>query len=67
VSTAADVAAYRDMLTGVREKVAALVAQKKTLAEVLGANPTAIWDATYGRAGARPEQFVESVYKSLVH
>jgi cyclase len=67
VSTAADVAAYRDMLTGVREKVAALVAQKKTLAEVLGAKPTAAWDATYGRAGARPEQFVESVYKSLVH
>jgi glyoxylase-like metal-dependent hydrolase (beta-lactamase superfamily II) len=67
VSTAADVGAYRDMLAGVREKVAALVAQKKTLAEVIAAKPSAQWDAMYGRAGARPEQFVESVYRSLSH
>jgi cyclase len=67
VSTAADVGAYRDMLAGVREKVAALVAQKQTLAEVIAAKPTAQWDATYGRAGARPEQFVEMVYRSLTH
>lgn len=67
VSTPDDVGAYRDMLAGVRDKVAALVAQKKTLAEVIAAKPTASWDATYGRAGARPEQFVEMVYRSLTH
>ena len=67
VSTAADLGAYRDMLKGVREKVSALVAQKQTLAEVIAAKPTAAWDATYGRAGARPEQFVEMVYRSLAH
>ncbi len=67
VSTAADVGAYRDMLIGTRAKVAALVAQKKTLAEVVTAKPTATWDATYGRGGARPEQFVEMVYRSLTH
>ncbi len=67
VSTAADVGAYRDMLKGVREKVSALVAQKKTLTEVIAAKPTAAWDATYARAGARPEQFVEMVYRSLAH
>jgi glyoxylase-like metal-dependent hydrolase (beta-lactamase superfamily II) len=67
VSTATDVGAYRDMLAGVREKVSALVAQKKTLAEAIAARPTAQWDATYGRAGTRPDEFVEMVYRSLTH
>jgi cyclase len=65
VSTAADVGAYRDMLQGVRDKVAALVAQKKTLAEVIAAKPTASWDASYGRVGVPPDHFVERVYASL--
>jgi len=65
VSTAADVGAYRDMLAGVRETVAALVAQKRTLAEVIAAKPSAKWDATYGRGGVTPDKFVESVYASL--
>jgi cyclase len=67
VSTAADVGAYRDMLAGVRGKVAALVAEKKTLAEVIAVKPTASWDATYGRGGATPDRFVESVFASLKH
>jgi cyclase len=67
VQTAADVEAYATMLTGVRDKVAALLAQKKTLAEVIAAKPTSTWDATYGRGGARPDQFVEMVYRSLTH
>lgn len=67
VSTAADVEAYRAMLTGVREKVAALVAQKKTLAEVIAAKPSASWDATYGRGGVSPDHFVETVFTSLAH
>jgi cyclase len=67
VSTAADVGAYRDMLDGVRTRVAALVAQKKTLAEVIAAKPTASRDASYASGGASPDRFVESVYASLVH
>ncbi len=67
VSTAADVGAYRDMLTGVREKVQALVAQKKSLAEVIAAKPTAQWDATYARGGVPPDRFVETVWGSLPH
>ena len=67
VATAADVGAYRDMLIGVREKVQALVSQKKTLAETIAAKPTAQWDATYARGGAAPDRFVESVYLSLAH
>jgi cyclase len=65
VSTAADVGAYRNMLSGVREKVQALVSQKKTLAETIAAKPSAQWDATYARGGASPDRFVESVYLSL--
>lgn len=67
VSTAADVEAYRAMLAGVREKVAALVAQRKALAEVIAAKPTASWDATYGRGGVSPDRFVASVFASLAH
>ena len=55
------------MLTGVRDKVQALVSQKKTLAEAIAAKPTARWDAAYARGGAAPDRFVESVYRSLVH
>jgi len=67
VQTAADVGAYRDMLVGARAKVAALVAQKKTLADVIAAKPTATWDAVYARGGTLPDRFVESVYRSLTH
>lgn len=67
VQTAADVGAYRDMLVGARAKVVALVAQKKTLADVIAAKPTATWDAVYARGGALPDRFVESVYLSLTH
>jgi cyclase len=67
VSTAADVGAYRDMLIGIRTKVQALIAQKKTLAEVVAAKPTAQWDAKYARSGVPPDRFAESVYSSLNH
>jgi cyclase len=67
VQSAADVGAYRDMLTGVRAKVAALVAENKSLADVIAAKPTAQWDATYARGGTPADRFVESVYTSLKH
>ena len=67
MQTAADVGAYRDMLVGARAKVAALVTQKKTLADVIAAKPTATWDAMYARGGTPPDRFVESVYLSLAH
>jgi cyclase len=65
LSTAADVGAYRDMLQGVHDKVAALIAQKKTLGEIIAAKPTASWDAIYGHGGVAPDRFVENVYSSL--
>lgn len=67
VSSAADVGAYGEMLNGVRAKVAAMVAQNKSLADVIAAKPTAQWDATYAHGGATTDRFVESVYTSLKH
>jgi len=61
----ADLVAYRDMLVGVRDAVQRLVAQKKTLEQVLAANPTAPWDDKWGRGFMKPADFLTTVYESL--
>ena len=43
-----DLVAYRDMLTTVRDRIAALVREGKTLEEVVAAKPTAEFDAQWG-------------------
>jgi len=48
VSTRADLVAYRQMLVTVRDRIAALVSQGKSLEEVIAAKPTAEFDATWG-------------------
>jgi glyoxylase-like metal-dependent hydrolase (beta-lactamase superfamily II) len=48
VTGRAQLVAYRDMLVAVRNRVAALVAQGKTLEEVVAARPTMEFDATWG-------------------
>ena len=48
VSTRADFVKYRAMLVTVRDRIAALVKQGKTLEEVIAAKPTAEFDATWG-------------------
>jgi cyclase len=64
VSTKADVAAWRDMLVKLRDRVAALAAQKKTLDEIKAAKPTAEFDAKH--AGMiPPDMVVETIYKEL--
>jgi glyoxylase-like metal-dependent hydrolase (beta-lactamase superfamily II) len=64
VSKKADVAAWRDMLVKIRDRVAALAAQKKTLDEIKAAKPTAEFDAA--RAGMiPPDMVVETIYKEL--
>jgi cyclase len=65
VSTAKDVADYRDMLTGVRDRVRALVKEGTPLPGVIAARPSAPWDAAYGRGGVAPDRFVESVHRLL--
>jgi glyoxylase-like metal-dependent hydrolase (beta-lactamase superfamily II) len=56
-----DLAAYIEMLKGVRAKLAALVESGATLEQALAAKPTAEWDARYGD----PTRIVNRGYASL--
>jgi glyoxylase-like metal-dependent hydrolase (beta-lactamase superfamily II) len=62
-----DVVEYRNMATIVRDRVQALVAQGRTLEQVIAAQPTLDYDARYGAAAgpASPRGFVTAVYDSL--
>ncbi len=61
----ADLVAYIAVLTGVRDNVLRLVAQKKTVAQVLAAKPSAAWDEKWGKGFMKPDDFVTTVYESL--
>lgn len=62
----AEMIVYRDVLVGVRDNVRKLIAQGKTLAQALAAKPSATWDAKWGGGFMKPDDFVTSVYESLV-
>lgn len=57
-------AAYIDMLKTVRDRVAAMIAEGKTLEEVVAAKPTADLDGQYGDVGLSLG-FINRVYTSL--
>jgi cyclase len=64
----ADVVEYRDMVTIVRDRVADLIRQGKTLDQVEAAYPTLDYDTQYSipaSGEAAPQRFVESIYRSL--
>jgi len=56
---------FRDMLVGIRDNVAALKKQGKTLEEVIAAKPTAKYDAVYGQFVITPDFFARIVYEGL--
>lgn len=63
-----DVVEYRDMITIVRDRVRALIAEKRTLEQVWAARPARGYSRQYG-ADAGPwttDMFIEAVYRSLV-
>lgn len=62
----AEVVEYRDMATIVRDRVAALAGQGKSLAEVQSAHPAYEYEPLYGVTRTwTTEMFVEAVYRSL--
>lgn len=61
----ATLVAYRGMLQQARDRIAALKAQGKTRDEVVAAQPTAEWDATFGTGFIKPAQFIGFVYDSV--
>jgi glyoxylase-like metal-dependent hydrolase (beta-lactamase superfamily II) len=65
MGTKADLQKYRDVVAGIRDKVKALVAQGKTLDQILAAKPSAQWDAAWGGGFMKPDVFVGVVYRSL--
>jgi len=59
------VAAHRDMIMAVRDKVAALVRQGKTQQEVVAAKPTSDYDAVVPQAAQTSERFVNQLYAEI--
>jgi glyoxylase-like metal-dependent hydrolase (beta-lactamase superfamily II) len=61
----ADVADYRDMMTIIRDRVADLIRQGKTLEETKAARPTRDYDRRYSTPAWTGDMLVEAVYLSL--
>jgi glyoxylase-like metal-dependent hydrolase (beta-lactamase superfamily II) len=66
MSNKAKLKEYRAMLAGVRDAVAAQIAQGKSEDEVVAADPTERWDEVWGQAWMDPETFTRIVYSDLV-
>ena len=65
VGTTADLKAWREMLVKIRDKVAALAAEHKSLDDIKAAKPTAEFDAQKSGGFIKPDQLVEEVFNSL--
>lgn len=65
ITDRAGLMAHRDMIIAIRDKIAPLVAQGKTLQEVLAAKPTADYDAKVPNSDTTTERFVTQVYAEL--
>jgi len=62
-----EVVEYRDMVVVMRDRIADLIAKKKTLADIKAARPGLPYETRYGaKTGAwTTDMFIEAVYKSL--
>ena len=56
---------YRDLLVTVRDRVAALKGEGKSLKEIVAANPTAAYDAKWGTGFVNGEFFTKLIYKGV--
>jgi glyoxylase-like metal-dependent hydrolase (beta-lactamase superfamily II) len=61
----ADMKEFRDMLVTIRNNVATLKRQGKSLPEVIAAKPTAAYDAKYGQFLITPASFTGLVYSGV--
>jgi glyoxylase-like metal-dependent hydrolase (beta-lactamase superfamily II) len=60
-----ELAAWRDRLDQIRQRVSKLIKQGKTLEQVIAAKPTADLDAQAGSNFIKPDAVVEAAYSSL--
>jgi cyclase len=65
ITDRAGLVAHRDMIIAIRDKIAPLVSQGKTLPEVMAAKPTADYDAKVPQSNTTTERFVGQVYAEL--
>ncbi|BEU25525.1 MBL fold metallo-hydrolase [Paraburkholderia terrae] len=65
VGTRTQLIEFRDMLVTVRNNVAALKSQGKSLDEIIAARPTAAFDAKWGNFVFNGSQFTKMVYDGL--
>jgi cyclase len=64
VCNQSDVVEYRDMVTIVRDRVALLARQGRTLAEIKAARPTLEYDGLYGtNKASTADMFIEAAYR----
>jgi len=61
----AEMTEYRDTLATIRDRVAALKGDGKSLNEIVAAKPTAAYDAKWGRGFVNGEFFTKLIYKGL--
>ena len=61
----ADLILFRDVLVEIRDKVAALKKQGKSLPDVVAAKPGERYDAVWGNLFQNPSDFVALVYQGV--
>jgi glyoxylase-like metal-dependent hydrolase (beta-lactamase superfamily II) len=65
VSNKAELSAYRDMLVAIRDNVAKLKQQGRSLDETIAVKPTAMFDAKWGQFVITPAFFTRLVYQGV--
>lgn len=65
MSNRAELVAYRDMLIAARDGIQPMIADGKSVEQVIAAKPTASLDGAWGDGFLNPERFVRIVYSSL--
>ena len=61
----AGLTAHRDMILAIRDKIAPMVQQGKTVEEVIASKPTSDYDAKVPTAATTSERFIRQVYTEL--
>jgi hypothetical protein len=65
VSNRAELASYRDMLADIRDNVATLKRQGRSVEDTVAAKPTAAHDAIWGQFLISPDFFTRLVYQGV--
>ena len=65
ITNRAAIQAHRDMVVTIRDRVSALMKEKKTVEQIVASKPTADHDERVGNAAASANRFVQQLYAEL--